>query len=380
MNHPYRRRDDYIVDIYKSAVRLLTPAILTDSYKIIVDEAIRLVKAQYGSIFIFDGTKLSRSYSTVPANRQSDSIAGDNIFKALRSQKPIIVSVDRGQKIFIPLVSNGCVLGVLSAKSLEENVFDQRRVEALTLFGSISALALSRAQLFDQLQESVKTRDLFISMASHELKTPVTAIKGYSSLIYSKVAAGEKLPLVWCQQLMNDVDRMTGLVNELLQVNQIKTGKLHYNFKGFNLREVIYQIVFDLKQTRPDYQIVVRDRCKDINDKIVGDKDKITQVVINLLNNAINHSPFGAKVYVIIDKCDDKLQIEVADKGSGIPEKDRKRIFDEYYRVEGEKKEGFGLGLFLTKNIIEAHHGEIKVQSKVGKGTRMIVTLPRKQT
>ncbi len=388
-NHPRRRRDDYVVDIYKSAVKLLTPASLPETYHIIIAEAIALVGAQYGSIFISDGPELKRVFSTLPENIQGHFTTSIYTARAFSTQKPLIIpakqffknldslKISRGQVVLIPLVNDGKSFGVLTAKSLKEVPIDHRRVEALALFGSIAALAITKSRLFDELGEALKTRDLFISMASHELKTPVTAIKGFSQLICNKVSSGERPPDFWCQQLNAEVDRMTRLVSELLQLNQIKAGKLHFNFQSFNFREAVYQAIFDLNQLHPDYLIKVHDHTKGKSDKIAGDRDKLLQAIINLISNAIKYSPIGSKVGIALHADDENIFFEVSDQGPGMDKEILEHLFDEFYRGPNQKKEGLGIGLYLTKKIVEAHKGKISVQSKLNKGTKITITLPQ---
>ncbi len=388
-----RRQDDELINIYQSAVKLLFPLDLEETYATVVNEAVRIAGARSGSIFFYEHNKFNRVYSTVPKSRQIPPRMHGNTFRALRTRKPIIIPSDDFQKIhpdakspkvksiiLIPLVNEGIPFGVLSTDSHQSSTVMREKVNLLVLFGSIATLAIRKAQLYAEIKQALDTRDLFISMASHELKTPMTAIKGFSQLIYDKVSIGETPPITWSRQLVNDVDRMSRLIGELLQLNQIKSGKLHFNFQNFPFRDAVYQAVLDVKQLHPDYKIIVKEQTKDHIGNIYGDRDKLMQVVINLLNNAVKYSPLGAQVTLLIISSTQVLKLEVIDKGKGINKEDLPHVFEEFYRPPQETREGLGLGLYLSKKIIEAHEGTIVIDSKINRGTRVTVCLPRKIT
>lgn len=390
--NPRRRKDDFLVDIYRSAIKFLYPLELSKVYRVIVREAMALSGAVTGSIFLYNGEGLVRVYSTIPKSRQINPRKHGIVYRVFRTKKPLVIPArqfrimhpESGRfppkiRLLIPLLNNDRVFGVLSMAFPKNFDCNENVVGTLSLFCSVATLAISKVRLLSELQKAVETRDLFISITSHELKIPITTIKGYSQLINDKISRGEIPPIQWSQQLLIEIERMSKLVNEFLQLNQIRTGKLKFDFKDFSFRDMLSQAVADVRLIHPDYQIVVRESNKTTSDVISGDRDKLLQVILNLLNNAIKYSPFGSKVTISVDYDKEKLSLGIADQGTGIKKADMAHIFEEFYRGSEGKREGLGLGLFLTKKIIDGHKGRISVKSKAGKGTLVSIIVPTGQ-
>jgi PAS domain S-box-containing protein len=235
-----------------------------------------------------------------------------------------------------------------------------------------------------KLAESDKLKSDFIKMASHELKTPVTSIKGYVQLVLSALHKNEeekplspsliKLSLV---NIDKQVNRLTRLLSELLDLSKIETGKLELSKEVFNLNELVIDTVQDVLYSDTKHAINI---FHDFGCKIYGDKDRIGQVLINLLTNAIKYSPGSDKVEVWIKQAKKgKVSISIKDYGIGIAKKYQSKIFERFYRVEDKTEQtfpGFGIGLFLAKEIVEQHEGSINFTSEKDKGSMFTVTLP----
>jgi len=227
-------------------------------------------------------------------------------------------------------------------------------------------------------------KDDFIKMASHELKTPITSINGYVQLlmnIYNEVD-DKKLQLskLTVKSSLNtiskQVTKLTRLISELLDLSRIETGKLELNKTEFDLGDLVEEIVGDVRLTTSKHAIVVNN---DFSGKIYGDKDRIAQVLMNLLTNAIKYSPDASQVDVNVDMENKNAVVQVKDHGIGIDKKFHKKIFERFYRVEGKSEQtypGFGIGLFIASEIVQRHHGTISVESEKGKGSVFTVTLP----
>ncbi|HET6995145.1 MAG TPA: PAS domain-containing protein [Chitinophagaceae bacterium] len=235
-----------------------------------------------------------------------------------------------------------------------------------------------------KLAESDKLKSDFIKMASHELKTPVTSIKGYVQLLLSALHKNEeekplspsliKLSLV---SIDKQISRLTRLLSELLDLSKIETGKLELNKEVFHLNELVIETVQDVLYSHTKHAINI---FHDFGCNIYGDKDRIGQVLINLLTNAIKYSPDSDKVEVWIKQTEKgKVSISIKDFGIGISQKYHSKIFERFYRVEGKTEQtfpGFGIGLFLAKEIVEQHEGSISFTSKKNKGSEFTFTLP----
>lgn len=233
-----------------------------------------------------------------------------------------------------------------------------------------------------KLNEADTLKSDFIKMASHELKTPVTSIKGYTQLLLSALKEDESKvsPLLIRSSLISvdkQIARLTRLMSELLDLSKIEAGMLVLNKELFNLNELVIETVQDILYTNSKHDINI---FHDFECEVDGDKDRIGQVLINFLTNAIKYSPNADKVEVWIRQLGkNRVSVSVKDFGIGIDEKDHEKIFERFYRVGGKEEQtfpGFGIGLFIAKEIIQRHGGTIDLTSEKGKGSVFTFTLP----
>ena len=227
-------------------------------------------------------------------------------------------------------------------------------------------------------------KDDFIRMASHELKTPVTSIKGYVQLLLSmfREADGHRQQISpqALQTSLTTIDKqiikLNRLMSELLDLSRIDSDKLDLNMQDFDLNELVTETVKDIQQTTK-HEIIIK---RNADCKVLGDKDRVSQVLLNLLTNAIKYSPKTNSIEVdIYQPARNSVSVSVADHGIGIDKKDQEKIFERFYRVEGKTEQtypGFGIGLFIANQIITRHHGTISVESEKSKGSTFTFTLP----
>ncbi len=234
-----------------------------------------------------------------------------------------------------------------------------------------------------RLKEEEKRKEDFLKMVSHELKTPVTSIKGYVQLLLSllKTAQDKKVSSLPVQPSLERIDhqitRLTRLISEILDLSRIEENKLELKKEIFSINELVTQTVQDINYTNTQHKI---DVVHDHEGTVVGDKDRIGQVLINLITNAIKYSPEKQEVKVIIHKkVKNMVTVSVKDWGIGIAAENHGHIFKRFYRISKEKEDtysGFGIGLFLANEIIHRHKGDIKVKSKKGEGSEFSFTIP----
>jgi signal transduction histidine kinase len=242
-------------------------------------------------------------------------------------------------------------------------------------------------QIIDQLhQRELKDeqKDNFIAMASHELKTPVTSIKGYVQFLMKEFGSSNEKensvpPLLLRSSLINvdkQINRLTRLISELLDLTKIETGTLELKKEKFSLNELAIEMVQDILYLNSNRRI---DLAHEYKGYVFGDKDRLGQAMSNLLSNAVKYSPDNSKIQVTIHLYDGKPAFTVRDDGIGIHEEDQKKIFERFYRVKGgtvHTYPGFGIGLFIVKEFVERHGGQVVVQSEQGKGSTFTFTLP----
>ena len=217
----------------------------------------------------------------------------------------------------------------------------------------------------------------FIGMVSHELKTPLTSISAVLQMAQVKQEKPSEDFLQYAMQKASvQVKRMAKLINGFLNISRLESGKVHLDKTRFNMDELITEIIDDLKFTTRDQPITLA-TCS--NMEVEADREKIGSVITNLLSNAIKYSNSVEPIELTCIPGDDELVIAVKDKGIGIAAEDQTRIFERYYRVVNERSNkvtGFGIGLYLSAEIIHRHNGTIGVQSEPGKGSTFYFTLP----
>jgi len=227
---------------------------------------------------------------------------------------------------------------------------------------------------------AVKDRIDYIAMVSHELKTPVTTAKGYAQLLLSMLRAG-KAP---AESLLRDslcrlhyqIDRLSALVRSLLEDAELGQGNTGFTPEAVSMDSLLQEVVRDLQFVNPGRNI----RLTVANVvSVMADRNKLEQVIINLVNNALKFSPNDRPVDITLELLQNECRLTVSEQGIGIPVGEQSKIFERFYRspgngVRGEK--GFGLGLFFVKEIVRLHGGSLALESEPGKGSAFFVRLP----
>lgn len=225
-------------------------------------------------------------------------------------------------------------------------------------------------------RELDKRKDEFITIASHELKTPITSIKVFNQIMQKlSFKRKDKEFLHYLDRMEGQINRLTEIITDLLDVSKIQAGKLEFKKDFFNLNELTKEIVEDIQTTTNKHKIIIEEKS---TKNIFGDRDRIGQVLTNFLTNAIKYSPNSDKIVVRIIPQKDGVTIGVQDFGIGISKEDQEKIFERFYRVyTGDEKTfpGLGMGLYISSDIIKRHNGRIWVESEKGKGSTFYFTL-----
>jgi signal transduction histidine kinase len=226
----------------------------------------------------------------------------------------------------------------------------------------------------EQKKDEIRKND-FIGMVSHELKTPLTSFKGYIQILQKNtVTKGDDFSINILSKVDRQLDKMSGLVNGFLNLSRLESGKIYLQKEVFNLDQLIAEIIEEQKLLIANHNLILLP-CQQVI--VDADREKISNVICNLLSNAAKYSPLGSDIEVLCSVEDDKACIQVKDQGEGIPAEDVNRLFERYYRAEHTKHiSGFGIGLYLSAEIVERHEGEIGVKSEIGKGSHFWFTLP----
>jgi signal transduction histidine kinase len=245
----------------------------------------------------------------------------------------------------------------------------------------LAALTIENARLRHELQrlrEADRTRTEFVSMLAHELKGPMTTIKGFGEALRDGwgVMPGSQRSR-FLDIVSKEIDRLSRLVNDLLDVSRMEAGTLRYEMEPVLVCDVVENVLVVHPSLRGSH-IVVDDVPRDLA-PVMGDRDRIRQVLLNLLTNATRYSPEGTTISVGADSTGDGIQVWVSDEGIGIAQADHERVFSKFVMLPkpGWVKKGTGLGLFISRGIVEAHGGRMWVESAPGEGSTFYFTLPR---
>jgi signal transduction histidine kinase len=220
-------------------------------------------------------------------------------------------------------------------------------------------------------------KDAFIGIASHELKTPVTSLQTYTQILERRLHGSEDAKNTYLLTHINQqADRLSQLIDDLLNVNKIQSGKLDLQKERINLDKLITKVTVDYQYMLNTHQLIKKG---EITQKINADPIKIEQILVNLISNAVKYSPNADKVIVEVKSDKKDVTVCIKDFGMGIAKKDQEKIFERFYRTAASEKtkvKGFGLGLYISAEIIKQHGGKIWVESSKGNGSTFYFTLP----
>jgi PAS domain S-box-containing protein len=288
--------------------------------------------------------------------------------------------------LVLPLRTRREMIGalVIAANSADRAMSDDKLPLAEVL-AERAALAIENAKLYtEQVEARRKVEDLsrlkdeFLSIASHELRTPVTSIKGYTQLAKMLTKEGDlSTSDEYLDIALDQIDRMSRLILELLDVSRIETGRLEIRRETIGWSHFVRDVVHRHHTAVSDRRFHVS--VPDDNKIVSGDRDRLEQVLGNLLENAVKYSPDGSDITVTVDDRGDSFLTAVCDRGIGIPADELGQVFERFHRgrqVSSTNYGGLGLGLYITKQIIERHGGTIWVDSKEGQGTTFYFSLP----
>ena len=284
---------------------------------------------------------------------------------------------------YLPLTIEGKTLGALTFSFPINKKFDHHEREFMIALARQCAQAIYRSQLYDDAKKAIEVRDEFLSIASHELRTPLTPLKMQIQSVARQInndnGAGltpERL-IKMVETSDRQIGRLSVLIDDLLDVTRISAGKLSLNKEFFSMQEMVSDVVaqyaHQFKYSQSTVEIVIE------NDMVgFWDKVRIEQVIINLLTNAAKYAP-KQPILAKVTTRENFVKVQVTDKGPGISPENHDRIFKRFERVSDKQNiGGLGLGLYICKQIVEAHQGKIYVESTPGSGATFTVELPEK--
>ncbi len=229
-------------------------------------------------------------------------------------------------------------------------------------------------------RRSEQARREFVANVSHELRTPLTNIKSYAETV---IAAGDELPPELHNNFMgvivSEADRMTRIVQDLLTLSKIDYGKMEMNVSRFSFSKAVRSVYEAVALNAESHGHTLTFSCEENMPDVDGDRERIEQVIMNIVSNAIKYTPDGGRIAITAATSGRNVFVRISDNGIGIPEKDLPRLFERFYRVDKARSResgGTGLGLSIAKEILNQHKGDIRIESVYGEGTDVTITLP----
>lgn len=300
----------------------------------------------------------------------------------IKEERDIHQTLGLSSLIFTPLKSRGKVIGVLTIASCKPDFsYTQADANFMEELASRAGLAVDNSRLFSDAQEALRTRDEFLSIASHELKTPLTSILLNLQLILHKIhnAANEKVEISEIVSMIEvskkQSERMSRLISDLLNISVISTGRLQVEREPMDLSGLVDDILnrFSVQFEKAHMKVILKNRKP-----VWGhwDKIRLEQVISNLISNAVKYGK-SKPLTVEVTHEHGKAIVKIRDQGIGIKEKDMVHIFERFKRAVSSKDfKGLGVGLYISRQIIEAHGGTLTVKSVERRGSTFTVELP----
>lgn len=283
----------------------------------------------------------------------------------------------RGATVLIMTFASLAIVGtILGVSPFSTGSLWLRLLSLQSYMGITAATALVLAAIVAERHALERRKDDFIKMASHELRTPLTVLLGYTQLLTRRLAGSDHPPtLDALASIERQTKQLSRLVTDLLDLSKIQAGRLTFAEEIVDVDALVREVVEQCQQTSTQHQISIEGSAPGT---IVGDRDRLSQVVINLLTNAMKYSPQAEQIIVHLTSTGEGPTVSVQDFGKGIPETEQQKIFEQFYRVGGEHgriASGLGVGLFIAQQIIEHYRGKLWVESREGQGSTFSFSL-----
>ncbi|MGI9027808.1 MAG: ATP-binding protein [Candidatus Saccharimonadales bacterium] len=418
------RQNEYLTALQETALAITKRLEIVPLLHTVLDHAARIAQTRHGYVYLLDETKTKLVVRVVSgvfkdylgfSLKKGEGMAG----RVWKSKKPLVVDdynnwpnrSSRFPKLLfyavagIPLFSEGKVIGVIAlGHSKPGQKFQPEEIDALQHLAELASIALDNAQLYKQAQleaierkqaeantealteqrtrllEINQSKDEFISLASHQLRTPATGVKQYIGMLlegYCGDLTDTQRRLLETAHESNE--RQLNIVNDLLNVAQVDAGKITLRKKVIDLTAMIRDIITEQAATFKNrrQQAVFKSQAKQVT--IGADADRLRMVIENIIDNASKYSPLGSAVTITLKAIKTSVVIQIADTGVGIDPGDQSKLFKKFSRIDNPLSAsvgGTGLGLYWAQQIIDLHGGKISVKSKSTQGSTFTITLP----
>jgi signal transduction histidine kinase len=293
----------------------------------------------------------------------------------------LLRDIGYSSSMLVPMKVRNEVIGALQFVATHASrQYTEQDLELAQELAVRAAMAVDNARLYAEAQQAITVRENFLSMAAHELKTPVTSLRGFAQLLIRRLDLQKELEPARLRQALETInqqsERLLHLIVRLLDLSKLEAGRLELEPEVTDLTALLEKLVEGLRATTERHTVVINLPNEPV--QVLVDPLRVEQVVTNLVDNAIKYSPEGGLIDLTLTPLPDQqlVQLRVKDQGVGIPAEHREHIFEQFYQAQHRGFAGIGMGLYITRQIIELHGGQIKVEYPDEGGTCFVVLLP----
>jgi signal transduction histidine kinase len=371
--------------------------------RLTLDWAMRQSRANAGLVGMMDQDNIRvvahQGYTTEVQKFEKDLIADfPSIKSSVETRLPQSVIVNGGpestllmkarEQLVVPILRENIVIGLLLLEYRESGSYSEDNLAFLTRLMDHASIAIVNAQLYSEVQEANLAKSEFVSFVSHELKTPMTSIRGFTDLLTAGVVGPvNENQSNFLSTIRSNVDRMATLVSDLADISRIEAGRLRLDYEPVAVSELITDVIRSVGRMFEEKKQVLHIEVPDQLPPIWGDKTRLIQIVTNLLSNAHKYSSPESSTYIKAELADNTwtegplkvIHLSIQDTGYGISPENQNKIFQKFYRSDDQKvhdSPGTGLGLNITKQLIEMQGGVIWFESVFRVGTTFHLVIP----
>ncbi|HEU5288239.1 MAG TPA: ATP-binding protein [Candidatus Limnocylindria bacterium] len=397
-----QRENERLLALQRASTVLAARATTRD----VIDEVLRTASSLLGqasaSLYLWDESTgaLRLAQNADPAARAVSAVLepGHGAGDLLRRLEPVVVNeyaqwtgatklgIEAGctALLAVPLVRSGQLLGAIVLRSYDGRTrFTLDDARLLALFGDQAVTALTNAEAFDrqrrameELEKVNRAKSEFVSIVSHEFRTPLTGIQGFSEMMRDEDLSPTEMK-EYAADINKDAQRLNRLINDMLDLSRMEAGRMTLDRRPTDVNAIVSEVADRIRPAAPQHPITLE--LDPSLPRVAADHDRLIQVVSNLLSNAVKYSPTGGDVVVSTKREADGVHLRVRDHGMGIPQESLERIWEEFSRVESRETKGIqgtGLGLPIVRQIVSMHGGRVWAESEVGRGSTFHVHLP----
>jgi signal transduction histidine kinase/DNA-binding response OmpR family regulator len=393
-----------ITALYEAGKEISTSLSRQATLEVIVTQVAKLASAEASLVFLYDtdaGEYVAEAGVGVSVERLRECRFGNGVGmhgQSVRSASPVrgvalaetvgveefLTELQAASALVVPLLTNENVMGTITAIRRDGRAFTPDDQETLTMFASQAAIAVTNAILYERTKELDRMKSEFVAVVSHEVRTPLTSIKGSLELLgderFHVLPPPQKELLSICQA---NTERLINLINDILDFSKLESSKLSLQFESVDLGRLVPEAVDHIRNLAAMKGIAIDVHMEGSAGVIEADPMRIAQVITNLLGNAIKFSPENGKIEIWARGDDSEATVDIRDYGKGIAPRDLSRLFQRFAQLDSSttrKAGGTGLGLVISKGIVEQHGGKIWVESIAGKGSTFSFSLPRERS